>query len=52
MRKYLNQTDFSPTIPVRESKPSILDPYKEIIEGYLDEDDICSSSGTGRISPR
>lgn len=38
VRKYLQQTDFSPTIPVKNSKPSVLDPYKDIIEGYLDED--------------
>ena len=38
VRKYLQQTDFSPTIPLRKSKPSVLDPYRDIIEGYLDED--------------
>lgn len=38
VRKYLQQTDFSPTIPLKKSKPSVLDPYKDIIEGYLDED--------------
>ena len=39
VRKYLAMRDFSPTLPVKQEKPSILDPYKGIIEGYLDEDD-------------
>lgn len=38
VRKYLRREDFSPAIPIRKEKPSILDPYKGIIEGYLDED--------------
>lgn len=39
VRKYLAMTDFSPAFPTRQDRPSILDPYKEIIEGYLDEDE-------------
>ncbi len=39
--KYLAMRDFSPTLPTPQRKPSILDPYKDIIEGYLDEDDKC-----------
>lgn len=39
VRKYLAMQDFSPVLPVSQKKPSILDPYKELIEGYLDEDD-------------
>lgn len=39
VRKYLAMDDFSPILPTTQSHPSILDPYKEIIEGYLDEDD-------------
>ena len=39
VRKYLAVRDFSPMPPVKQEKPSILDPYKDIIEGYLDEDD-------------
>lgn len=38
VRKYLAMDDFSPTLPVAKRRPSILDPYKKIIEGYLDED--------------
>lgn len=39
VRKYLAMRDFSPSLPAKQEKPSILDPYKDIIEGYLDEDD-------------
>ena len=39
VRKYLAQDDFSPSLPVAKNRPSVLDPYKDIIEGYLDEDD-------------
>ena len=39
VRKYLSIHDFSPTLPISQKKPSILDPYKETIEGYLDEDE-------------
>lgn len=39
VRKYLAVKDFSPTLPVRKERPSILDPYKGVIEGYLDEDE-------------
>lgn len=39
VRKYLAISDFSPKVPARPSRFSILDPYKDIIEGYLDEDE-------------
>ena len=39
VRKYLSMTDFSPSLPIANKHPSILDPYKDIIEGYLDQDD-------------
>jgi transposase len=39
VRKYLNQEDFSPRPPVKGlERPSILDPYKETINAWLDED--------------
>ena len=38
VRKHLRQDDFSPEMPVKKSKPSVIDPYKDIIESYLDED--------------
>lgn len=39
VRKCLAIKDFSPALPVRKERPSILDPYKDAIEGYLDEDE-------------
>jgi len=38
VRKYLKKADFSPQIPVKKARPSILDPYKPAIEEMLDED--------------
>lgn len=38
VRKYLNQEDFSPQRPVNPERPSILDPFKPIIQKWLDED--------------
>ncbi len=38
VRKYLKQEDFSPTPPDRAVKPSILDPYKGLIDTWLSED--------------
>lgn len=38
VRKYLNMEDFSPKVPVVTRKPSILDPYKETILQWLQED--------------
>jgi len=38
--RYLSQDDFSPKPPVVEPRPSKLDPYKEIIEGWLAEDKV------------
>lgn len=36
VRKYVNMEDFSPERPLRRAqKPSILDPYKPIIDSYL-----------------
>lgn len=39
VRKYLSMEDFSPKVPTAKERASVLDPYKEIIEGYLDEDE-------------
>ncbi len=39
VRKYLAMKDFSPDLPAKQQKASIIDPYKDIIEGYLDEDE-------------
>ena len=38
IRKYLEMQDFSPEIPQTVKRPSKLDPYKEIIDGWLEED--------------
>lgn len=38
IRKYIEKSDFSPEVPEAKKKNSILDPYKEIITGYLEED--------------
>ena len=38
IRKYLNMKNFSPEIPQAVKRPSKLDPYKEIIDGWLEED--------------
>lgn len=38
VRKYLNQEDFSPQMPVVPERPSILDPFKPIIQKWLEED--------------
>lgn len=38
IRKYLDMEDFSPEMPSRESRPSILDPLKPVIDGWLEED--------------
>ena len=38
IRKYLAQDDFSPDPPVILSKPSKLDPFKPIIDEWLEED--------------
>ncbi len=62
VRKYLNQEDFSPQRPVNPERPSILDPFKPIIQKWLDEDKknwrkqavhgyahLPPASGTGRL---
>ena len=38
IRKYLSQEDFSPQPPIDHHKPSKLDPFKPIIQEWLDED--------------
>lgn len=38
VRKYVQQTDFSPELPVRKKRKSKLDACDEIIRGYLEED--------------
>ena len=38
VRKYLKKDDFNPFPPVRETRASKLDPYKETIDGWLAED--------------
>jgi transposase len=38
IRKYINQEDFSPNPPIRGGRPSILDPYKDTISEWLEED--------------
>lgn len=36
--KYLRKDDFSPQIPTKTEHPSKLDPYRQIIESWLDSD--------------
>ena len=36
--KYLKKDDFSPQIPSKQKHASKLDPYRSIIESWLDED--------------
>lgn len=38
VRKYLDQTDFSPAPPVKARRKSKLDSFDDIIRGYLEED--------------
>lgn len=38
IRKYLAQDDFSPQPPIIQEKPSKLEPFKPIIQEWLDED--------------
>lgn len=38
VRKYIQQTDFSPDPPTRQKRKSKLDQYDEAIRGYLEED--------------
>jgi transposase len=35
---YIDQDDFSPTPPVTQNRPSMLDPYRDIIAAWLSED--------------
>ena len=35
---YLKQEDFSPEIPIAAKRPSILDPFTELIDQWLEED--------------
>ncbi len=39
IRKYLNQDDFSPLPETQVGRPSILDPYKDTIQQWLQEND-------------
>ena len=36
--KYLEMDDFSPEMPVKKPAKSIMDEYRPVIEGYLDDD--------------
>jgi len=36
--RYISQVDFSPKPPIKETRPSKLDPYREIIQGWIAED--------------
>lgn len=38
IRKYLSQEDFSPTPPVVVERPSNLDPFKPVIQEWLEDD--------------
>ena len=38
VRRHLSRDDFSPVFPVKEKRTSKLDPYKEIIDSWLEED--------------
>lgn len=38
IKKYLAQEDFSPMPPVVQGQPSKLDPFKPVIQEWLDED--------------
>ena len=38
IKKYLEEDDFSPSVPVTDKKSSILDPFKDKISEYLEED--------------
>ena len=38
IRKYLSQEDFSPVPPVVQTQPSKLDPFKPVIQEWLDAD--------------
>lgn len=38
IRKYLNKTDFSPIATAPKKKGSVLDPYKETIDSWLESD--------------
>lgn len=38
IRKYLSQEDFSPAPPIIQEKPSNLDPFKSVIQEWLEED--------------
>lgn len=46
VRKYLNQDDFSPQPPVAKRRTSIVTPYLDIIEEWLEED---QKRGCGRF---
>ena len=38
VRKYLRPRDMSPSLPVKEKRPSVMDRYAGIVDGWLEED--------------
>lgn len=38
VRKYLKPQDLSPTLPVKEKRPSVMDSYADIVDGWLTDD--------------
>lgn len=38
VRKYLKPRDLSPTLPVKEKRPSVMDRYAAIVDSWLEED--------------
>jgi transposase len=38
VRRYVTQDDYSPKPPITVNRPSMLDPYKEMIASWIDED--------------
>lgn len=38
VKKYLGADDFSPQLPFKQDKPSKLDPYRETVDKWLEED--------------
>lgn len=49
VRKYLNQDDFSPQPPVAKRRTSIVTPYLDIIEEWLEEDQKHWSTKKGSV---
>lgn len=38
VRKYLQPQDLSPTLPVKKKRPSVMDEYANVVDGWLEED--------------